>query len=73
LARVADVEDQVEAAKRFAEQLRVARSLRADWPPGERVAVDDAPWERIMQEHDAAFLQRHQSLDLDASEPDPAA
>jgi len=26
-----------------------------------------------MQEHDAAFLQRHQSLDLDASEPDPAA
>ncbi len=73
LARVADVEDQVEAAKRFAEQLRFARSLRADWPPGERVPVDDAPWERIMQEHDAAFLQRHQSLDLDASEPDPAA
>ena len=42
LARVADAEDPVEAARQFAEQLRVARSLRTDWPPGKRAAADDA-------------------------------
>ena len=57
VAAVADVEDPVEAARRFAEQLRVARALRTDWPPG----------------HDAARQQTRQRSDLDADLPDPAA
>jgi hypothetical protein len=73
LARVADVEDPVEAARRFAEQLRVARSLRTDWPPGERVVADDGAWARVMEAHDAASHQTNQRSDLDASLPDPAA
>jgi hypothetical protein len=73
LARVADVDDQVEAARRFAEQLRVARALRTDWPPGERVATDDRAWERVMEAHDAAMRQRKEPGDLDPSLPDPAA
>jgi hypothetical protein len=72
LARVADVEDPLEAARRFAEQLRVARSLRTDWPPGERVAADDGPWERVMEAHDASRAQANQRSDLD-DVPDPAA
>jgi hypothetical protein len=73
LARVADVDDQVEAARRFAEQLRVARALRTDGPPGERVATDDRAWERVMEAHDAAMRQRKEPGDLDPSLPDPAA
>ncbi len=73
LARVADVEDPVEAARRFAEQLRVARGLRTDWPPGERVAADDGAWARVMAAHDAASREANQRSDLDPSLPDPAA
>jgi hypothetical protein len=72
LARVADVEDPLEAARRFAEQLRVARSLRTDWPPGERVAADNAAWERVMEAHDAGRHLATQRSDLD-DDPDPAA
>jgi len=70
---VAAVEDPVEAARRFAEQLRVARGLRTGWPPGEPVAADDGAWERVMEAHDAAIHQRNQHPDLDPSLPDPAA
>ena len=73
LARVADVEDPVEAARRFAEQLRVARSLRTDWPPGERAPADDGAWARVMEAHDATSHQANQRSDLDPSLPDPAA
>ena len=73
LARVADVEDPVEAARRFAEQLRVARSLRTDWPPGERAPADDGAWARVMEAHDAASHQTNRRSDLDPSLPDPAA
>jgi hypothetical protein len=73
LARVADVEDPLEAARRFAEQLRVARCLRANWPPGEQVAIDDSPWERVMAAHDAAVAERARVEDLDPGLPDPAA
>jgi hypothetical protein len=73
LARVADVEDPVEAARRFAEQLRVARALRTDWPPGERAAPDDGAWARVMEAHDAASHEANQYSDLDPSLPDPAA
>jgi hypothetical protein len=73
LARVADVEDPVEAARRFAEQLRVARSLRTDWPPGERAPADDSAWARVMEAHDAASHQANQRSDLDPNLPDPAA
>jgi hypothetical protein len=73
LARAADVEDQVEAARRFAEQLRVARSLRSDWSPGERVAADDPAWARVMEAHDGAHHQASQHPDLDPGLPDPAA
>jgi hypothetical protein len=72
LARVADVEDPVEAARRFAEQLRVARALRTDWPPGERAVADDGAWERVMEAHDASRAQANQRSDLD-DVPDPAA
>jgi len=73
LARLADAEDPVQAARQFAEQLRVARSLRADWPPGERVVGDDAAWARVMEAHDAAHHQANQHSDLDDNAPDPAA
>ena len=73
LARVADVDDPVEAARRFAEQLRVARSFRTDWPPGGRAPADDAAWARVMEAHDAAGHQANQLSDLDPSLPDPAA
>jgi hypothetical protein len=66
------VEDPLEAARRFAEQLRVARSLRTDWPPGERVTANDGPWERVMEAHDASRAQANQRSDLD-DVPDPAA
>jgi hypothetical protein len=66
------VDDPIEAARRFAEQLRVARSLRTDWPPTERVAADDAAWERVMEAHDASRHQANQRSDLD-DVPDPAA
>ena len=72
LARVADVDDQVEAARRFAEQLRVARALRTDRPPGEHSA-DDGAWARVMAAHDAAIREGNQRSDLDADLPDPAA
>ena len=73
VAAVADVEDPVEAARRFAEQLRVARGLRTDWPPGERVAADDGAWGRVMAAHDAARHQTNERSDLEADLPDPAA
>jgi len=74
LARLADAEDPVQAAHQFAEQLRVARSLRTDWPPGERVAAaDDAAWARVMEAHDAAHHEANQRSDLDDDAPDPAA
>jgi hypothetical protein len=73
VAAVADVEDPVEAARRFAEQLRVARGLRTDWPRGERLAGDDAAWARVMEAHDAARHQANQRSDLEADLPDPAA
>jgi hypothetical protein len=73
LARVADVDDQVEAARRFAEQLRVARALRTDRPPGEHSAADDGAWARVMAAHDAAIREGNQRSDLDADLPDPAA
>ena len=52
LARVADVDDPIEAARRFAEQLRVARGLRTGWPPGERVAADEGVWGQVAQGDD---------------------
>ena len=73
LARVADAEDPVQAARQFAEQLRVARSLRTDWPPGERVAADDGAWTRVMEAHDAAIHEANQRSDLGNDLPDPAA
>ena len=75
LARLADAEDPVQAAHQFAEQLRVARSLRADWPPGERVVAvgDDAAWTRVMEAHDAAHHQANPPSDPDTDPPDPAA
>jgi hypothetical protein len=73
LARVAGVDDQVEAARRFAEQLRLARALRTDGPSGERIATDDGAWERVMAAHDAGRHQPNQRSDLDADLPDPAA
>jgi hypothetical protein len=72
LARAADVDDQVEAARRFAEQLRVARALRTDRLPGEHSA-DDGAWARVMAAHDAAIREGNQRSDLDADLPDPAA
>lgn len=73
LARLADVEDPVEAAKRFAEQLRVARALRTGLPPGEGVAADEGAWARVMEAHDAAHHQVNQRPDPDIDQPDPAA
>jgi len=75
LARLADAEDPVQAAHQFAEQLRVARSLRTDWPPGERVVAvgDDAAWTRVMEAHDAAHHQANPPSDPDTDPPDPAA
>jgi hypothetical protein len=73
LARLADVEDPVEAARHFAEQLRVARALRTDWPPGEGVTADEGAWARVMEAHDAAIHVKNQHPDLDPSLPDPAA
>src|ERR1700681_3967580 len=73
LARVADVGAPVEPARGSAEQLRVARSLRPDWPPGERAPADDAAWARVMEAHDAVGHHANQRSDLDPSLPDPAA
>jgi hypothetical protein len=74
LARLAAAEDPVQAARQFAQQLRLARSLRADRPPGERVvAADDAAWARVMEAHDAVHHQANQRSDLDNDTPDPAA
>ena len=73
VAAVADLEDPVEAARRFAERLRVARGLRTDRPPGEPLAGDDAAWARVMKAHDAARHQTNQRSDLDSDVPDPAA
>jgi hypothetical protein len=49
LARAADVDDPVEAARRFAEQLRAARALRMEWPPGERLAAAEGVPRQVMQ------------------------
>jgi hypothetical protein len=73
LARAADVDDPIEAARRFAEQLRVARTLRTNWPPGERIDADDGGWERIMEAHDAARRQPNERSNVDADLPNPAA
>jgi hypothetical protein len=74
LARLADAEDPLQAARQFAEQLRVARSLRSDWPPAQPVAAaDDAAWARVMEAHDSAHHQANQRSDLDDDPPDPAA
>ena len=74
LARLADAEDPVQAAHQFAEQIRVARSLRTDWPPGERVAAAaDAAWARVMEAHDAEHHEANQRSHVDDDAPDPAA
>src|SRR5256712_12963350 len=73
LARVASADEPVEAARQFAEQLRVARSLRTDWPPGDRIAADDGAWARVMEAHDATVHQANQRSDLGDDAPDPAA
>ena len=49
LARAADVDDPVEAARRFAEQLRAARALRMEWPPGEQLAAAEGMPRQVMQ------------------------
>src|SRR3989442_15374050 len=73
LGRVADVDDPLEAARRFAEKLRAARALRTDWPPGERLAVGEDAWERVLQATDALNPLATPRPDLGAGLPDPAA
>ena len=49
LARAADVDDPVEAARRFAEQLRAARAMRMEWPPGEQLATAEGVPRQMIQ------------------------
>lgn len=67
LARAADVDDQVEAARRFAQQLRAARALRADWPPEEQQATSA---EMLVQADAALGYHADRQTDLEANPPD---
>lgn len=67
LARAADVDDPIEAARRFAEQLRAARALRADWPPEEQRANSA---EMLAQADAVLGYDRDQQPDPDTGPPD---
>ncbi len=71
LARVADVDDPIEGARRFAEQLRAARALRTDWPPGERLPTageTQAQADAALDDH----ADQHSHLDANPSDLDPS-